>query len=88
MNQYKEEWMHRRMLLPMQAMSSSLDEMEQNQRKLDQDYKLAKAINRTTKAAIVGIGLSAIDGPLPLMDVVGLGVASTMAIIAWHDYFS
>jgi hypothetical protein len=88
MNQYKHEWMHRTMMLPMQAMSSSIDDLEQNQRKLDQDAKLAKAINRTTKAAIVGIGLSAIDGPLPVMDVVGLGVASLMATIAWVDYFS
>ena len=88
MNQYKEEWMHRCMLIPMQAISSSIDEMEQNQRKADQDLKLAKAINRTTKAALVGIGLSAIDGPLPIMDVVGLGVATLMATIAWHDYFS
>ena len=76
------------MLLPIQAMSSSIDELEQTQRKLDQDAKLAKAINRTTKAALVGIGLSAIDGPLPVMDVVGLGVASLMATIAWVDYFS
>jgi len=76
------------MMLPMQAMSSSIDELEQQQRKLDQDTKLAKAINRTTKAAIVGIGLAAIDGPLPVMDVVGLGVASLMATIAWVDYFS
>ena len=75
-------------MLPIQSMSSSIDELEQQQRKLDQDAKLAKAINRTTKAAIVGIGLSAIDGPLPIMDVVGLGVATGMAIIAWHDYFS
>lgn len=88
MNQYKEEWMHRTMMLPMQAMSSSIDELEQHQSKLDQDAKLAKAINRTTKAALVGIGLSAIDGPLPVMDVVGLGVASLMATIAWVDYFS
>lgn len=88
MNQYKEEWMHRTLMLPMQAMSSSIDELEQQQRKLDQDAKLAKAINRTTKAALVGIGLSAIDGPLPVMDVVGLGVASLMATIAWVDYFS
>jgi len=80
--------MHRTMMLPQQAMSSSIDELEQQQRKLDQDTKLAKAINRTTKAAIVGIGLSAIDGPLPVMDVVGLGVASLMATIAWVDYFS
>ncbi len=76
------------MLLPIQAMSSSIDELEQTQSKLDQDAKLAKAINRTTKAALVGIGLSAIDGPLPVMDVVGLGVASLMATIAWVDYFS
>ena len=76
------------MMLPMQAMSSSIDELEQYQSKLDQDAKLAKAFNRTTKAALVGIGLSAIDGPLPVMDVVGLGVASLMATIAWVDYFS
>jgi ribonuclease PH len=88
MNQYKEEWMHRCMLLPIQAMSSSIDEMEQNQRKLDQDAKLAKALNRTAKAALVGATIAAMDGPIPVMDVVGLGVASGMAIIAWHDYFS
>ena len=88
MNQYKEEWMHRCMLLPIQAMSSSIDELEQNQRKLDQDAKLAKAYNRTAKAALVGAALAASDGPLPVMDVVGLGVASLMATIAWVDYFS
>jgi hypothetical protein len=88
MNQYKEEWMHRCMLFPMQAMSSSIDEMEQNQRKLDQDAKLAKAFNRTAKAALVGVALAASDGPLPVMDIVGLGVASLMATIAWVDYFS
>ena len=88
MNQYKEEWMHQTMMLPMQAMSSVIDEMDQSQRKLDQNYKLAKAINRTARAAFVGAAISAIDGPLPVMDIVGLGVASTMAAIAWHDYFS
>ena len=88
MNQYKEEWLHRTMMLPMQAMSSSIDEELQLQRKLDQNYKLAKALNRTAKAALVGVAISAIDGPLPVMDVVGFGVASTMAAIAWHDYFS
>jgi ribonuclease PH len=88
MNQYKDEWMHQTMMLPIQAMSSSIDELEQNQRKLDQDAKLAKAFNRTAKAALVGATLAAMDGPIPIMDAVGLGVATGMATIAWIDYFS
>ena len=88
MNQYKEEWMHRTMMLPMQSYSSVIDELDQQHRKLDQDAKLAKALNRTAKAAVTGAYLSTLDGPLPVMDVVGLGVASLMATIAWVDYFS
>ena len=80
--------MHRTMMLPIQAMSSTIDDFEQTQRKLDQDAKLAKAFNRTGKAALMGAYLSTLDGPLPVMDVVGLGVASLMATIAWVDYFS
>ncbi|AXF51992.1 MAG: lysine-specific histone demethylase 1 [Circular genetic element sp.] len=88
MNKYKEEWMHQCMMLPLQAIESVTHELEQQQRKLDQNYKLAKAMNRTAKAALVGAGIAAIDGPIPVMDLVGLGVGSTMALIAWHDYFS
>jgi hypothetical protein len=88
MNQYKEEWLLNCNLIPKQLHSDIRDEVDQYQRTLEQDYKLAKAVNRTGNAAITFVIISSMDGPIPVMDLVGLGVATTMAAIAWHDFFT
>ena len=54
----------------------------------DIDPKAAIAVNKTARAVTIGVTLAAMDGPLPIMDVVGLGVSTGMAIHAWYEYFS
>ena len=54
----------------------------------DIDPKAALAVNKTARAVTMGVTLAAMDGPLPVMDVVGFTVASGMAIHAWYEYFS
>jgi len=54
----------------------------------DIDPGSAMAVNKTARAIATGVTLAAMDGPLPVMDVVGFGVATGMAIHAWYEYFS
>ena len=46
------------------------------------------ASRKTARAISSGVALAAMDGPLPIMDVVGFGVAVTGAALAWYDYFN
>ena len=78
--------MLRTSMKPYNAMASSYDEELEIQTDLNQKYELGMAVNKTARAAMVGIAISAIDGPLPVMDAVGFGVAVTMATLAWVDY--
>ena len=85
MNKYKEEWMeHANALIPKTI------KLKDNQVEMawDIDPKAAIAVNKTARAVTIGVTLAAMDGPLPIMDVVGFGVASGMAIHAWYEYFS
>lgn len=54
----------------------------------DVDPKTANALFSTGTAVATGVTLAAMDGPLPIMDVVGFTVATGMAIQAWYEYFS
>ena len=54
----------------------------------EQSAALRDATQKTARAVASGIALSAIDGPLPFMDVVGFGVATTMAGLAWYEFFT
>ena len=49
---------------------------------------LVSASKKTARAVASGVALASIDGPLPVMDVVGFGVAVTGAALAWYDYFN
>jgi len=85
MNQYKEEWMaHAAMIIPKNIQISD----DQVTMTWDIDPKAGIAINKTARAVTMGVTLAAMDGPLPVMDVVGFTVASGMAIHAWYEYFS
>jgi len=87
MNQYKEEWMqHANALIPKTIkLNSQTNEVQMT---WDIDAKLGIAAQKTARAAATGMALAAMDGPLPIMDVVGFGVATGMAIHAWYEYFS
>jgi len=54
----------------------------------DLNPELGIAAQKTARAIATGATLAAMDGPLPIMDVVGFGVATGMAIHAWYEYFS
>ena len=54
----------------------------------EQSMALRDATQKTARAVAAGIALSAIDGPLPFMDVVGFGVATTMTGLAWYEFFT
>ena len=87
MNQYKEQWMeHATALIPKTIkLNSQTNQVEMT---WDIDVKLGIAAQKTARAAATGMALAAMDGPLPIMDVVGFGVATGMAIHAWYEYFS
>jgi hypothetical protein len=55
----------------------------------DSDYmKLQRATKGTIRAVQLGVALAAMDGPLPVMDVIGLGVTMIYSAASWIDYFS
>ena len=91
MNKYKEAWMeHAFALIPKRIrLNTQTNELEMA---WDMDasemVELHQAGMKTARAIATGVAISAIDGPLPIMDVVGFGVATGMAIHAWYDYFS
>jgi hypothetical protein len=58
------------------------------QSQIDQQFAFFEAQQKTGRAIAAGIALAAIDGPLPVMDVIGFGVATTGAALAWYDYFT
>ena len=91
MNKYKEEWMeHANALIPKTIKLNS----QTNELEMAWDMDAGKMVDlhqagmKTTRAIAMGVAISAIDGPLPVMDVVGFGVATGMAIHAWYEYFS
>lgn len=49
--------------------------------------EFGQAVQKTGQAVRLGIAIAAIDGPIPVMDAVGFGVASVMAMKAWWEFF-
>lgn len=46
------------------------------------------AVQKTAQAVRLGMAISAIDGPIPVMDAVGFGIASVMSLKAWYEFFN
>jgi hypothetical protein len=95
MNQYKEQWMEQaNMLVPttiklnqngeIQATWSNPFPMSTPQ----QAGQLAIAVMKTKRAAMVGASIAAMDGPVPVLDWVGLAATTGMSLIAWYEYYS
>ena len=85
MNTYKLEWMEHAQLLH-DNIKVTTDQNGNIQ--FQQSTALRDATQKTARAVAAGVALSAIDGPLPVMDVVGFGVTTTLAAIAWYDFFT
>lgn len=93
MNQYKEDWMKQAMMLVPTTVrlnsSGSLEATWSNPfPSTEKAGQFGIAVQKTYKAAAAGLAISAIDGPIPVMDIVGFGVTTGMSLIAWIEYFS
>lgn len=49
---------------------------------------IAYPLTHTARAVSIGVGIAMLDGPLPVMDVVALGVATYLAADAWIDWWN
>jgi hypothetical protein len=70
------------MMIPSVA-SSDEDARDYSQYSLD----LAKNIELTRKAVTMGIALSSLDGPLPIMDVVAFVGVSIYTTLLWGEFY-
>jgi hypothetical protein len=53
-----------------------------------QAAQFADAHIKTMRAVKVGVAISMMDGPVPVMDWVGLAVTTGMSMMAWYEYYS
>lgn len=85
MNEYKLAWMQHANILHDNS-KPAVDDRTNND--IPDNIKLGMAVKKTARAVAIGIAISQIDGPLPVADVLGLAVASTLSVMAWHDYLT
>ena len=85
MNAYKIEWMEHAQLLHENV---KVTLQPDGSIRLEQSLALHDATRKTARAISAGVALAAMDGPLPVMDVVGFGVAATGAALAWYEFFT
>ena len=85
MNMYKLEWMEHAQLLHdnIKVTTDSNGNI-----RFEQSMAFRDATQKTGRAVAAGVALAAIDGPLPFMDVLGFGVTTTLAAIAWYEFFT
>lgn len=80
----REEWLlMANMLIPLVSSSSEDAAMDHAQFSSD----LAKNIHLTRRAVEMGIALSALDGPLPVMDVVAFVGVSIYTTFLWGEFY-
>tara|TARA_B100000508_G_C11281794_1_gene190906 strand:- start:173 stop:430 length:258 start_codon:yes stop_codon:yes gene_type:complete len=48
---------------------------------------LMEPFEKTRNAVSYGVAISQMDGPLPIMDIIGASIAVYQAAKAWWDYF-
>jgi len=62
------------------------DMFRSSNRKGRSNTQLGIAIAKTGRAVALGAALAAMDGPLPVMDVLGFTVASALTVRAWSEW--
>jgi hypothetical protein len=93
MNQHKMEWMEQaQMLVPT---TIKLNQNGQIQATWSNPFPTKEkatqfgiAVQKTAKAGAAGMSIAAMDGPIPVLDIIGLGVTTGMSLIAWYEYYS
>ena len=93
MNQYKLEWMeHAQMLVPTTVrinkngtITATWSNPFPTKEKASQ---FSIASQNTAKAIGAGMAIAALDGPIPVLDIIGFGLTTGMTLMAWIEYFS
>ena len=62
--------------------------VKQNYQSSRKRSKFNTAVGKTAKAAKKGYALSLVDGPVPIMDTLGFGIAVYETGVAWYEFFS
>jgi hypothetical protein len=95
MNQYKMEWLEQaQMLVPTTIKLNQNGEIQATwsnpfpMSTPEQAGELAIAVTKTQRAIMAGGAIAAMDGPVPILDWVGLAATTGMSLIAWYEYYS
>ena len=81
----REEWLlNSTMILPRQ-LNSSAEEEARDFSQQAQDF--ARNVQLTRRAVSMGIALSAVDGPLPVMDTLAFVGVSVYTSYLWGTYY-
>jgi len=93
MNQYKLDWMEQaRMLVPTTVKLNQNGTIQATWSNPfptpEKAGQFGIAVQKTAKAGAAGMAIAALDGPIPVLDIIGLGVTTGMSLIAWIEYFS
>lgn len=87
MNHWKQEWLKHANAIHVGFIGTQDDVNEVKPDPINQASELMVAKRTTMRAAAMGAAIAAIDGPVPIMDMVGLAVFVTVAGLAWWDVF-
>jgi len=82
----RDEWLlMSNMLLPPVYASETAEGSARDHAQYNLD--LAKNIQLTRRAVTMGIALSALDGPLPVMDIVAFAGVSIYTTVLWGKFY-
>jgi hypothetical protein len=93
MNQYKMEWMEQaQMLVPTTVKFKQNGDIQATWSNpfptKEKAVAFGIAVQKTYKAGAAGAAIAAMDGPIPVLDALGLAVTTGMSLIAWYEYYS
>ena len=82
----RDEWLlMSNMLLPPVYDSETTEDSARDHTQYNLD--LARNIKLTARAVKMGLALSALDGPLPVMDIVAFAGVSIYTTILWGNFY-
>jgi len=88
MNHWKQEWMKHSNAIIAGLVTKPVRESDGLYHDpINQASEIMLAKRATMRAAAMGAAIAALDGPVPIMDMVGLAVFVTVAGLAWWDVF-
>jgi hypothetical protein len=87
MNYWKQEWLKHSTAIHVGYIGTQDNVNDPKPDPINQASELMVAKRTTMRAAAMGAAIAAIDGPVPIMDMVGLAVFVTAAGLAWWDVF-